>query len=67
MISDLLSLLLGILTLFIHCSSDFGEHLYDCYFEFSYQVNHLSQFIKICFWLLSCSFVWNIPLFLHFP
>ena len=31
----LLSLLLGILILFIHCSSDFGEHLYDYYFEFS--------------------------------
>lgn len=50
--------------LFIHCLPDFGEHLYD-HFWALYQVNHSSEFYETHFWSVSCSFVWNIFLFLH--
>lgn len=51
----------------MHCSPDFGEHLHDHYFEFFIRwITYLPFIVRSGSGVLSCSFVQNIGLFLHF-
>lgn len=59
-----------ILTLFMHCSPNPSENLYNCYFEIFVRseifVTYL-HFIKESFWIYVLFFcLLNIPMFLHF-
>ena len=59
----LLDILFEILTLFMHCYPNLGEHLHDCYFELSGE-SLISISLKSISGVL---FVWNIVyFFLHF-
>ena len=55
----LLDKLFEILTLFMHCYPNLGEHLYDCYFELSGE-SLISLSLKCISGVL---FVWNIVYF----
>lgn len=58
----------------MHCSPDFGEHVYISYFKLCIWQSHKVSFIKIYFWrfliylLIYLLFILEyMPLFLHFP
>lgn len=53
-----------VLTLSMHCSPDFSEHVYICYFKLGIWQSHKVSFIKIYFWrfLFYLFIFWNICL-----
>ena len=61
-------LFVEVFTLFMHCSPDLGEHLYDGYFEFSVRKIASHHFLRVGYLIFILLLWWyHVSLIFHVP